>query len=72
MPLLYIKAVQVQPSWEPTAVGYIRPEPDLFNCPVYTTTFRGPTFVFVASLKTDGDRRRWISAGVALSFQTAD
>jgi dynein heavy chain len=72
MPLLYIKAVQVQPSWEPTAVGYIRPEPDLFNCPVYTTTFRGPTFVFVASLKTDGDRRRWISAGVALSFQSAD
>ena len=72
MPLLYIKAVQVQPSWEPTAVGYIRPVPDLFNCPVYTTTFRGPTLVFVASLKTDGDRRRWISAGVALSFQTAD
>jgi dynein heavy chain len=72
MPLMYIKAVQVQPTWEPTAVGYIRPEPDLFNCPVYTTTFRGPTFVFVATLKTDGDRRRWISAGVAISFQTAD
>jgi dynein heavy chain len=72
MPLMYIKAVQVQSTWEPTAVGYIRPEPDLFNCPVYTTTFRGPTFVFVASLKTDGDRRRWISAGVAIAFQSTE
>merc|ERR1711959_180222 len=46
-------AVQVQPSWDPQSVGYIRPEPDLYNCPVYLTTFRGPTWVFVATLKTD-------------------
>ena len=44
----------------------------VYMCPVYKTEFRGPTFVFVATLKTDGDRRRWISAGVAISFQTAD
>merc|ERR1712167_460887 len=47
MPIIYVKAVQVQPSWDPQSVGYIRPEPDLYNCPVYLTTFRGPTWVFV-------------------------
>merc|ERR1711871_432989 len=26
MPLICIKAVQIQPSWNPQAVGYIRPE----------------------------------------------
>ena len=35
---VYIKAVQVQPTWEPSAVGYLRPEPTIYNCPVYLTT----------------------------------
>ena len=38
MPIIYIKAVQVQPTWEPSAVGYLRPEPTIYNCPVYLTT----------------------------------
>lgn len=70
MPLMYIKAVVVQKSWVPESVGYIRPEQDLYNCPVYSTTFRGPTFVFVATLKTQDPPSKWTSAGVALTFQT--
>jgi len=72
LPVVYIKAVIVQPSWDPQAVGYIRPESHLYNCPVYTTTFRGPTFIFVATLKTDKDAQLWVSAGVAIAFQTDD
>jgi dynein heavy chain len=72
MPLIYMKAVIVQKDWDPQAVGYIRPEKDIYNCPCYTTTFRGPTFVFVATLKTHERAEKWISAGVALMFQTDD
>ena len=69
MPIIYIKAVQVQPTWEPSAVGYLRPEPTIYNCPVYLTTFRGPTFVFVATLKTDLPASKWVLRGVALVAQ---
>ncbi|KAH8062045.1 hypothetical protein JL721_8764 [Aureococcus anophagefferens] len=65
MPIIYIKAVQVQPTWEPSAVGYLRPEPTIYNCPV----FRGPTFVFVATLKTDLPASKWVLRGVALVAQ---
>merc|ERR1712070_625172 len=70
MPLVYIKAVVVQETWDPQSVGYIRPEQDLYNCPVYNTTFRGHTFIFVATLKTQDPPSKWTSAGVALTFQT--
>lgn len=72
MPLIYAKAVVVQPDWSPESVGYIRPERTLYNCPVYSTTFRGPTWVFVATLKTNAPPEKWVSAGVALMFQTDD
>jgi dynein heavy chain len=70
MPVMYVKAVVVEPSWEPTAVGYLRPETDIYNCPVYVTTFRGPTFVFLASLKTSDAVSKWVLAGVSLVMQT--
>ena len=69
MPLMYIKAVTIQPSWSPEAVGYIRPEPHLYNCPVYYTTYRGPVFVFSATCMTDKlNPKRCTLAGVALVF----
>lgn len=43
MPVLYIKAVPVQPEWEPSAVGYLRHVPDIYECPCFITTMRGPT-----------------------------
>jgi dynein heavy chain, axonemal len=37
-----------------------------YQCPVYKTEQRGPTFVFCAQLKTKSPPGRWIMAGVAL------
>ena len=39
---------------------------NIFNCPVYKTEQRGPTFVFLAQLKTKSPPARWVLAGVAL------
>ena len=50
-------------------MGYLRPEKTLYNCPVYLTTFRGPTYVFSATLKTIHPPSKWTLAGVALSMQ---
>merc|ERR1711871_390131 len=79
MPILYVKAVLVEPGWEPTAVGYMRHSPNLYECPVYQTTFRGPTYVFLATLKTNPSeniklvqKSKWILKGVALVLQTDD
>jgi len=41
----------------------------IYECPVYQTTGRGPTFVFTAGLQLESeeqDVKRWILAGVAL------
>jgi len=42
------------------------PAGDLYNCPVYKTQFRGPTYVFAAGLKTKVPAAKWVMAGVAL------
>jgi dynein heavy chain len=69
MPLLYLKAVPVQATWIPTSVGYLRQDPAVYDCPVYTTTFRGPTYVYLATLKTLEPVHKWTLAGVALIMQ---
>jgi dynein heavy chain len=41
----------------------------MYNCPVYVTSMRGPTFVFAANLKMESEEskeERWVLAGVAL------
>ena len=73
MPVLYLKAVEVQEQWEPSNVGYLRHNPEVYDCPVYHTTFRGPTYVFLATLNTATDPvAKWVLAGVALIMQTDD
>ena len=42
----------------------------LYECPTYKTTFRGPTFVFCAQLKTKSPPGRWVMAGVAMILDT--
>jgi len=40
-----------------------------YDCPVYVTSMRGPTFVFTAKLKMESeefDFKTWILAGVAM------
>ena len=65
------QSMQVQPSWAPTSVGYLRPEEDIYNAPVYLTEFRGPTYVFAATLRTETGSARWVLAGVALLMQSS-
>ena len=39
---------------------------DIYQCPVYQTQVRGPTYVFVAGLRTKASPAKWTLAGVAL------
>jgi len=72
MPVIYVRAVPIDPAWEPSPVGYLRGDPKLYECPVYTTTFRGPSYVFLATIRTEIPPSRWILSGVALVLQTDD
>jgi dynein heavy chain len=72
MPVVYVKAVAVQASWEPSAVGYLRRVADIYECPVYMNPFRGPTYVFLATLKTVDPSSKWVLTGTALMMQTDD
>ncbi|TYZ57148.1 hypothetical protein PybrP1_002034 [[Pythium] brassicae (nom. inval.)] len=69
LPVVYVKAVQTQPSWEPSAVGYLRHDPLVYECPVYLTRFRGHTYIFLATLPTDCGGAKWVLRGVAIIFQ---
>lgn len=69
LPVVYVKAVQVLPLWEPSSVGYLRHDPKVYECPVYLTRFRGPTYVFLATLPTEDGTEKWVLRGVAILFQ---
>ena len=70
LPVVYVKAVPVLPSWEPSAVGYLRRVPTIYECPVYLTSFRGHTYVFLATLKTIDPCSKWVLTGTAILMQT--
>ena len=72
VPVMYMKAVVVQPEWEPSSVGYMRHNPSIYDCPVYMTTFRGPTYIFLATLKSRSPTEKWTLGGVALILQSDD
>ena len=72
LPVLYIRAVPVQPTWEPSSVGYLRNQPDVYECPVYLTSARGPTYIFLATLKTVEPVSKWVLTGTALLMQSDD
>ena len=56
MPIMNVKAV----TKEKANVGGI------YNCPVYMTEMRGPTWFCNAQLKTKSPAARWVLAGIAL------
>ncbi len=56
MPVVLIKAVTVDKA----------DQKDVYQCPVYRTQDRGPTFVFLAGLKTKMPASKWTMAGVAI------
>lgn len=70
IPVIYFKAVPVRPEWEPTNEGYMRHNPRIYDCPLYVTTFRGPTYTTLCTLKSVERASKWVLAGVALILQT--
>jgi len=40
-----------------------------YQCPVFTTRIRGPTFTFAAPLRTQRPAYAWVLAGVCLVMQ---
>lgn len=60
----------LQPTWEPSAVGYLRHDPKIYEAPVYITSQRGPTYVFLATLKTEDPVSKWTLTGTAVLLQT--
>ena len=42
---------------------------NMYECPVYKTRDRGPTFVWTFNLKTKESANKWILGGVALLLQ---
>ena len=63
IPVLYIRAVAVNPAWLPTSVGYLRQDPSTYECPVYLTRTRGKTFVFLSTLRSLDSTDKWVLAG---------
>jgi dynein heavy chain len=70
MPVIYVKSVPIQPHWEPSPVGYLRHDPNIYECPVYMTSFRGPTYIFLATLRSEEDVKKWVMRGTAMLLQT--
>ncbi|KAJ1334726.1 hypothetical protein BSLG_007881 [Batrachochytrium salamandrivorans] len=56
MPVIYIKAIPIDK----------KETKGVYECPVYRTRQRGPTFVWTFNLKTKERQQKWILAGVCL------
>jgi dynein heavy chain len=59
MPVIHVKAVPLDK----------RDLKNVYECPVYITSQRGPTYIFTAQLKTKHEISKWVLAGVALLLQ---
>ena len=70
MPVIYVKAVPVQSSWIPSSVGYLRRTEGVYECPVYMTSFRGHTYIFLATLRSVDKNSKWTLTGTAILMQT--
>ena len=69
-PPRYLRAVPVKPEWVPSSVGYLRPETDIYDAPVFFHAGRGPTWVCLATLTSREPGSKWVLAAVCLLFQT--
>ena len=56
MPVIFVKAIPVDKQ----------ETRNMYECPVYKTRTRGPTYVWTFNLKTKEKASKWIIAGVAL------
>lgn len=62
MPVVHVIAIPIE---EQRTTGF-------YECPVYYTSQRGPTFTFAAQLTTDEENFKWVLAGVALLMSVED
>lgn len=60
MPVIFIRAIPVDRL----------DTKNTYECPVYKTRMRGPTYVWTFNLKTKEKAAKWILAGVALLLQS--
>jgi len=59
VPIIHVTAIRRE----------LKQEVSVYECPVYTTTGRGPTYVFAAGLQMESEDHpisKWILAGVAM------
>lgn len=70
MPVIMVKSVPIRPEWEASPVGYLRHDPSVYECPVYLTRMRGPTYTFLATLPSNGNNSKWTMLGTALIMQS--
>lgn len=59
MPVIFIKAIPVDKQ----------DNRNVYQCPVYKTCQRGPTYVWTFKLKTKENASKWTLAGVAMLLQ---
>lgn len=59
MPVIFIRAIPVDKQ----------ENRNVYQCPVYKTRQRGPTYVWTFNLKTKENSSKWTLAGVALLLQ---
>lgn len=59
MPVMYIRAITQDKQ----------DLKNVYECPVYKTRTRGPTYVWTFNLKTKEKASKWILAGVAILLQ---
>lgn len=59
MPVIFIRAVPLEKQ----------ETKNTYQCPVYKTRQRGPTYVWTFNLKTKEKPSKWTLAGVALLLQ---
>jgi dynein heavy chain, axonemal len=74
--LLQLEASKPKEMFCPLPVILIKPstvdraDPSAYDCPVFKTQQRGPTYVFTMQLKSKHDPAKWILAGTAALMDT--
>lgn len=59
IPVIYIKAIRSEKQ----------ETKNIYECPVYRTRERGPTYIWTFNLRTEANASKWITGGVAILLQ---
>eukprot|EP00956_Cyclotella_meneghiniana_P009723 scaffold13464_cov33-Cyclotella_meneghiniana.AAC.3 len=70
-PVVYVKSVPIQSEWMASPVGWLRNDPTIYECPIFQTALRGPTYITTATLLSGGSNEKWTLSGVALLMEKA-